>query len=107
MSWRYQAVWRDDPAGRCYSICELHFDKNDRLDAWTEAAAIQPIGATLDELMAELVHMYVDCARWAPVAFESLRQGMTFDKLISREEAEYIAEMFEGIPVRSRVQGSA
>lgn len=107
MSWRYQPVWRDDPGGRCYSICELHFDADDKLKAWTESAEMWPSGETIEELASDLVRMYVDCASWAPVAFESLAVGMTFNKLISREESEAIVEMFKKVPLRERFQGTA
>jgi|SRR5579859_6526601 len=107
MGWRYQAVWREDPAGRFYSFCELHFDGNDQLTSWTECAEIPAMGDTPDALLNDLVRMYVDAARWVPVAFSDLRVGMQFEKLISRKEAEDIAEIFEGIPVRFRVHGSA
>lgn len=110
MSWRYQAVWRDIQGERVFSVCELHFDDADRLDGWTESAEMWPGGGSFEELSRDLIAMYVDCARWAPIDFTTLAVGAHFDsftKLISRLEAESLAEMFEQIPQRAMVQGTA
>lgn len=106
-AWRYQPVWRDTPIERVYSICEIYIDENDRLEAWTESPEIWPGGNSKEEALLDIMRMYVDCARWEAVPFESLRVGMVFDKLISREEAEGMAEMFEQIPIRERTRSTA
>lgn len=93
--WRYQAVYEDDEAGRQFSFCEVWIDADDKLESWAETAGNVPCGETLEELTRDLVRMYVDASRWEPVAFDALHVGMSFQKLISRKEAEDIAEMFE------------
>lgn len=105
--WRYQAVCEDDDAGRQFSFCKIWLDADDKLESWTETAGNVPCGETLEQLTCDLVRMYVDACRWEPVLFKSLHVGMTFEKLISRKEAEDIAEMFEQIPQRHRIQGTA
>lgn len=96
--WRYQAVYEDDPVGRQYSFCEVYFDKNDRLHAWTETAGAVPCGEDLEQLTKDLVRMYVDACRWAAVAFSDLRVGMTFTRLIAPQDAEMLAVFFDQIP---------
>lgn len=106
-AWRYQPVWRDGPDVRVYSICEIHLDENDRLESWTETAEVWPGGESKHALLLDLMRMYIHCARWEAIPFNALRVGMLFDKLISREEAEAMAEMFDRIPIRERIRGTA
>lgn len=78
--WRYQTVFRDDAAGRCYTLCECHFDATDRLVAWTERPAMEPSGETPDELRGDLARMLADAYKWEPVNFDTMRTGMTFER---------------------------
>ena len=81
MSWRYQPVWRDDPAsGRSYSLCEVYLDRHGRLDHWTECAAIPASGEDLGDLIGDLRHMLEDAEEWEPVRFASLMVGMRFKR---------------------------
>lgn len=107
MAWRYQPVWRDGTDGRIFSVCTIFVDDDDRLTKWCCEPEDWAGGESIQEMLTDLMRMYVDCARWEPVAFDSLHVGMTFDLLISRAEAESLAEEFEKIPVRERVVGSA
>lgn len=76
--WRYQVVFQDDPGGRCYTLCECHFDADDRLVAWTERPAMEPSGETPDELRGDLARMLADAYKWEPVKYDDLEPGMTF-----------------------------
>ena len=81
MSLRYQPVWRDDPAGgRSYSLCEVYLDEQERLDHWTECAAIPAGGVDLDDLTGDLRHMLEDAEEWEPISFASLEAGMQFKR---------------------------
>ena len=84
MTWRYQPVWIETPGEdgpeRTFSLCECYFDGDGALESWTEEPAMVPQGDTVDELRGALSRMWADAWKWEPVAFETLRSGMTFAK---------------------------
>jgi len=86
MTWRYQAVWhehddgRADENDRAYSLCEVYLNEDGRLDSWTMNPAIAPGSDTWEELQRDIGRMNEACQNWEPVAFESLRPGMTFKR---------------------------
>jgi len=80
MNWRYQPVYRDDAAGRAVTLCECYFNRDGRLHSWTERPAIEPVGETTAELQRDLIQMLADAYKWEPVAFDSLRVGMKFER---------------------------
>ena len=94
MSWRYQPVWVRHEFGRTYSLCEVYFE-NERLTKWTAREAIAPLGETHSQLAGDAARMLVDAWRWKPVAYKSLKVGMTFKPAISPEQAEALAKLVE------------
>jgi len=80
MTWRYQAVWREEMGERYYSICEVYLDDDGRLECWTQDPAIAPGGEDWEELQRAIGRMHEACSTWEPVAFESLQAGMTFKR---------------------------
>jgi hypothetical protein len=97
--WRYQTVLRDDGGGRCYTLCECHFDADNRLVAWTERPAMEPSGETPEELRGDLARMLADAYKWEPVNFDTMRTGMTFEhtgvnveRMISALEAAKVVQ---------------
>lgn len=77
--WRYQPVYRDDPAGRAVTLCECHFDADGRLSSWTADPAMEPMGEDIEELRRDLARMMADAYKWVPVPFDDLHVGMTFE----------------------------
>ena len=77
--WRYQAVYveRDDET-REYSLCEVYFDEDGKLEGWTEKSSIAPYGTSPDELVGDIKIMLEDAVKWKAVPFDSLCTGMTF-----------------------------
>ena len=86
MSWRYQAVWREDEGERFYSVAEVYFDEDGRLTAWTEDPLIAPGGESPGDLIWSVQAMATDCWNWKPVAFEALQVGMIFERNRPRDE---------------------
>ena len=80
MNWRYQPVYKSDAAGSAVTLCECYFNKEGKIRRWTESAAMEPLGATIEELQQDLIRMLVDSYKWEPVAFDSLHVGMTFQR---------------------------
>ena len=82
MPWRYQPVWVDMDAGdgpeRVFSLCRCYFDEDGALASWTDDSAMVPQGGAMAELRNDLTRMWADAWKWEPVAFESLRPGMSF-----------------------------
>jgi hypothetical protein len=78
--WRYQPVYWEDDAGPVMTLCEVYFDENDRLKMWTTDPAMHPMGATFEDLSRDLCWMLANAYKWRPVAFNSLRVGMTFER---------------------------
>lgn len=104
MNWRYQAVWRTEASGdRYYTICEIYLDKFGALTSWTESAEYTPLGNDLGDLLGELTRMYVDAACWEPVAFDSLRIGMIFERAIKEQRAG-ISDLFAAFAELSKPQ---
>lgn len=104
MSWRYQPVYRDEPSGeRWYSLCECYFDKADRLEGWTEKAAMGVMGNDPDDLRGSLSNMLLDAWKWTPVRFEDLAVGMKFTRAVTQEQCDMIAETLEWLKVRLAV----
>lgn len=92
MTWRYQVVWTTDLGGRCYSICEVYFDKAGKLKAWTRPF-MDARGETPDELRGDIIQMLVDCYRWKPVSLKSLKVGRTFERAVSQEQFDALAKL--------------
>lgn len=81
MAWRYQPVWKDYPiTGRVYSLCEVYFDKDGKLESWTENPAMTPSGNDIADLQGTLERMLSDTRRWEPVDFDSLVPGMAITR---------------------------
>ena len=95
MPWRYQPVIETDNQGDQVSLCEVYFDDQGKLENWTEHAGMTPCGETIDELTASLIQMLTDAMAWVPVNFSDLRVGMTFEKAITMEQRNEIADMIE------------
>jgi hypothetical protein len=100
MSWRYQAVWNEDTPGdegsRWYSLCEVFFDDNGKLEGWTEEPSMKPIGGNQGELQETLSLMLKDALMWKAVKFSDLTVGMAFEK----------AEMADGSPAALNTIGN-
>lgn len=80
MKWRYQPVFTVQNGETVFSVIEVHVQPDGTLWAWTESTAMTPYGETVEELAGDLAHMLADAWKWKPVAYESLRTGMTFDR---------------------------
>lgn len=94
MKWRYQPVWGADQEGnRWYALCEVYLDDQDRLEKWTKNPMIAPFGDDLPELRLCLARMLADAWKWRPVPFSELRVGMRFQRAITQEECETIAQL--------------
>jgi len=83
-SWRYQAVYVEHAGEKAiskeYSICEVHLDKDDKLRAWTENYHKGAFGDDLDGLIASLQLMMDDIRLWKAVPYNSLKEGMVFER---------------------------
>jgi hypothetical protein len=78
--WRYQAVYIEDGNKKhSYSICEVYFDDNGKLETWTASKAIAAFGESVEELTNDLHYMLDDVQSWKPVPFDSLKVGMEFE----------------------------
>lgn len=98
MSWRYQPVWVDHGEERVFSLCEVYLDKDGRLEGWTEKPVMEAIGIDdVQDLRGCLAQMLADSYRWKPVAFSSLKVGMTFERYATQEQMEHIAGMIEAM----------
>jgi len=79
--WRYQPVITVDVfGGKTFSICEVYFDEQGRLNAWTEEAFIHALGDDLDELRRDLCLMLANAMKWEPVLLADMKVGMTFER---------------------------
>jgi hypothetical protein len=79
--WRYQPVYVENGDGdRGLTLCEVYFDEDGKLKAWTEDPAMSPGGETVEELYRDITRMLADAYKWQPVVFGALRVGMTFDR---------------------------
>jgi len=98
MSWRYQPVWVDHGEERVFSLCEVYIDKDGRLEGWTEKPVMEAIGIDdAQDLRDCLAQMLADSYRWKPVAFSSLKVGMTFERYATHEQMDRIAGMIEAM----------
>jgi len=96
MTWRYQPVWIEDPDGSTvFGLCEVYFDDAGKLSAWTEEYAMAPGGDTLDDMRGEISQMFADAYKWRPVRFVDIHVGMTFDRAITQDEAEALADTID------------
>lgn len=108
--WRYQPVYVEEGDEFIVSLCEVYFDNDGKLSAWTEDAEMSPSGSSIDELSRDLVHMLSDAYKWRPVRFSDLRPGMTFERAIPQDEAERLADFIEAtadIHKRANSKGAA
>ncbi len=96
MSWRYQPVCFVEGDEIIFSLCEVFFDENETLKNWTKNRHIAPMGGSIEELSGDLSRMLVDAFRWQPVMYTKLEVGMTFERAISPDQAEALAQMVEG-----------
>ena len=92
-TWRYQAVYNvkeieDGKKHYTFSVCEVYLDEDGKLCMWTEDAFMKPIGEIHAELIQDLEHMLKDVKEWEPVRFDSLEEGMTFEKRKSAESED-------------------
>lgn len=101
--WRYQPVFRDDPlVGRTFSLVEMYFDNDDKLEDWTEKG-VTPEGEDMEELMTDFRHMIVDAMKWVPMPFDSLRVGMTFERTgANKADVEKLAAAMMAVMPRDR-----
>jgi len=97
MTWRYQPVWTEQNGERYFSLCEVYFDDDSKLRAWTENNLVAAGGESQDELRRDLVNMLVDSYRWHPVEFLKLEIGMTFERAVSPEQFESLAQLVEAM----------
>lgn len=74
--WHYQPVFIVVKDEIVFSVCECHFDADDRLVSWTESPAMIPLGESMDELTTDLIQMLADCYKWEPVSFYDMTVGM-------------------------------
>jgi hypothetical protein len=79
MAWRYQPVFIEEDGGRQYGACEVHFDDNGKLEAWSEI--VEPLGDTLESFRESLAMMLADAKTWKPVEFSELEVGFEFERL--------------------------
>ena len=101
MAWRYQPVICSDDAGEYLSICEVYFDASGRFDRWTEAGR-WPAGEDIPELASDLVRMLMDTWKWKPVRCVDLKPGYEFERAISQEQCEGIAQMIETVDLAAK-----
>ena len=115
--WRYQPIFDTQDGETLFYLIEVWLDDRERLTAWVsrdqaplpesftawvtrdqapplELPFSYPAGESMGRLQVDLVRMYVDSWCWAPVAFDSLRVGMTFRRLVSAEERNRLADGF-------------
>lgn len=99
MKWRFQPVWLDEPTGKVFVLCEVYFDDDGTLSHWTdlnhESSQQPPVGNDIADLTGELTRMLVDAYCWIPVAYSSLRVGMTFEPTITAAQRESLARMVD------------
>jgi len=99
MSWRYQPVWFDHDNGeRTYLLCEVYFDDDGKLSKWTVEPAMPVYGVDdVQDLRGSLTHMLADAYRWKPVAHSDLKVGTTFERAISQDQMDRIADMLDAM----------
>ena len=90
--WRYQPVIVADDDNLAFSLCEVYFDDDDRVETWTESPSIAPSGETPEELSQDLMRMIIDAACWAPIMFDSLKVGMKIPPAVDMETRRKIAD---------------
>ena len=95
--WRYQPVFYEFDGSTVFGLCEVYFDDDRQLKNWTEARYIEPSGESLHELTQDLTHMLVDAYRWVPVPYSALKVDSTFERAISPEQAEALAQMVQAM----------
>lgn len=104
MPWRYQPVWTDHRGERMYSLVEVHFEKgSDALVRWTANCAMTPYGDDQQELCGCLAMMLADAYKWKAVPFLEMRPGMTFERAISQDKADQIADMIDAMAEASDI----
>lgn len=96
--WRYQPVWAEHNGEKVYSLCEVYFDGDGRLEHWTESPAMLPQGiGDVQELRGDLTRMLMDAYKWEAVEFKTLAPGMSFRRAVTQEQMEDIARMVEAV----------
>ena len=94
MPWRYQPVYVEENGERIYSMCEVHFDKDDNFTHYTDAQ-IAPAGESVDALSKDLVTMAVDAWSWEPVEFSQLQAGFKFEPRLPLDQRCAIADYLD------------
>lgn len=98
MPWRYQPVYTEDADGeRVYSLCELYFDDAGNFTKWTANDAVPPGGDDFESLTADLTRMLVDAYSWVPVRFDAIQVGFVFQKRVSQEDRNNLADYIEEV----------
>lgn len=94
---RYQAVFHRHERGETWFLIKLWVDPAGRLLEWSRETEPFPFptGESLAEMHAEIVRMYVDACSWRPVAYDMLRRGMSFERMLSIEERVRLADAFD------------
>ena len=78
MSWHYLPVYVQHEKHRSYSLCEVYLDAHGKLDSWTEAMAVAPVGNDIPDLVGALNLMLQAAQKYEPVEYGTLKSGMTF-----------------------------
>lgn len=97
MSWRYQPVIIGEGEDAVVVLCEVYFDKNGKLEMWTQEPRMSPQGSDVLELSGDLMRMYVDTLSWFPEPFDNLHIGMTFTPAVTMEDRNALADAFAEI----------
>ena len=84
-SWRYQPVsteyrHSDGMVETTVSLCEVHFDLDGRLVAWTENPMMMALGNDAEDLLGTLDRMREAVRRWRIVPHAGLTVGMAFEE---------------------------
>lgn len=94
---RYQVVFDRGERVDAWFVIELWLDPDERLLEWSRGTeSLQfPKWASLGEVRAEILRMYIDACSWRPVAYGALKRGFSFERMISIEERARLAEAFD------------
>jgi len=94
MPWRYQPVFKKEVDGSlAFSLCEVHFASDDmKLESWSEPFGYV-VGNDIGDLCGELTHMLMDARCWVPVDYDQMTVGMTFERAVSQDDRNAIADM--------------
>ena len=83
-TWRYQPIYTivdENTDERWYSIIEVYFDENGRLDSWTMTQEVAPTGDTNEDLIEDLEMMLRDARKWKPVLYTDITNDTIFEEI--------------------------